>query len=93
MRKTLLIAAIAFSALSLSCSKSGDKAGPEAAKKDIAGACECALACANGAMVDDTRGLGACKAECTKQYGMAGFAEGLARSIEVMGKVRESCAD
>lgn len=61
--------------------------------KDVAGACECAVECAEAVMVDDGTGLSKCKSKCQKKYGAGATAEGFKRALEVMSKVREGCED
>ncbi len=71
----------------------GKKGGGEETKKNIQGACECSIECAENTMVDDSAGLVECKKECQKKFSAGAMITGVKRSVEVMSGVRESCAD
>ena len=82
-----------FVAAILALPACGKKGGGQETKKNVEGACECAIECANETTVDDSLGLIECKKECQKKFGAGAMISGVKRSIEVMSEVRESCAD
>lgn len=87
------LTALLFAAGLLALPACGKKGGGEETKKNIEGACECAIECANDTMVDDSAGLIECKKECQKKFSAGAMITGVKRSVEVMSGVRESCAD
>jgi len=87
----LCLLALLAGAASTGCP--GDKDGKKEAKKNVAGACECAVKCGETTTVDDHQALMDCKRGCQQQFGAAAMTQGMTRAIEVRSKARESCAD
>jgi hypothetical protein len=91
MRRVVGLVVVALSVLALSAC--GEKKKDAPAKIDVAGACECAVACAENTTVDDAQGLTRCQQECQKKFGAGAMVEGLKRAMEVFSKAREGCED
>ena len=93
MKRFIMFIMLAAGAASLCLAACGDKKTAAKKAKDVPGACECAIECANEIAVDDTAGLVECKAACQQKFGAGAMVEGMKRAMEVMSSAREGCED
>ncbi len=93
MRRTSTVIMLVSTILTLALSGCSEKQKVEAKSTDIPAACKCVMKCAQTVMVEDPQGLAKCQTDCGDKFDARTLAEGIKRSMEVMSKARESCAD